>query len=125
MLEAMAAGCPVLACEDSLPSALEAAALTFKARDGDGLRRLLERMLTDQGTRERSVNLGREAAERLTWDGVRKPRPTSIERCWNKSGICPSDEAASGPYTAVAAAIGCHGQACPERRRRAADRDRY
>ena len=68
MLEAMAAGCPVLACEDSLPSALEAAALTFKARDGDGLRSLLERMLTDQGTRERSVNLGREAAERLTWD---------------------------------------------------------
>jgi glycosyltransferase involved in cell wall biosynthesis len=68
MLEAMAAGCPVLACEDSLPGALESAALTFKARDAVGLRTLLEAMLTDQGTRERSVNLGRKAAERLTWD---------------------------------------------------------
>jgi glycosyltransferase involved in cell wall biosynthesis len=68
MLEAMAAGCPVIACEDSLPSALESAALTFKARDADGLRTLLEAMLTDQGTRERSVNLGRKAAERLTWN---------------------------------------------------------
>jgi glycosyltransferase involved in cell wall biosynthesis len=68
MLEAMAAGCPVLACEDSLPRALESAALTFKARDANGLRTLLEQMLTDQATRERSVNLGREVAERLTWD---------------------------------------------------------
>ncbi len=68
MLEAMAAGCPVLACEDSLPRVLESAALSFKARDVDGLRTLLEQMLTDQGTRERSVNLGREAASRLSWD---------------------------------------------------------
>ena len=68
MLEAMAAGCPVLACEDSLPRVLESAALSFKARDVDGLRTLLERILTDQGTRERSVNLGREAAGRLSWD---------------------------------------------------------
>jgi glycosyltransferase involved in cell wall biosynthesis len=68
MLEAMAAGCPVLACEDSLPRALDSAALTFRARDADGLRSLLEQILTDQGTRERSVNLGREAAGRLTWD---------------------------------------------------------
>lgn len=68
MLEAMAAGCPVLACEDSVPRVLDAAALTFKARDVEGLRALLEQILTDQGTRERSVNLGREAAGRLTWD---------------------------------------------------------
>ncbi|HLY02736.1 MAG TPA: glycosyltransferase family 1 protein [Candidatus Cybelea sp.] len=68
MLEAMAAGCPVIACEDSLPRALGSAALTFKARDAAGLRTLLELMLTDQGTRERSVNLGREAAGWLTWD---------------------------------------------------------
>jgi glycosyltransferase involved in cell wall biosynthesis len=68
MLEAMAAGCPVLACEDSLPRALDSAALTFRARDADGLCRLLEQILTDQGTRERSVNLGREAAALLTWD---------------------------------------------------------
>jgi glycosyltransferase involved in cell wall biosynthesis len=68
MLEAMATGCPVLACEDSLPRVLEPAALSFKARDVDGLRTLLEQILTDQGTRERSVNLGREAAGRLSWD---------------------------------------------------------
>jgi hypothetical protein len=29
---------------------------------------LLEQILTDQGTRERSVNVGVEAAARLTWD---------------------------------------------------------
>jgi glycosyltransferase involved in cell wall biosynthesis len=68
MLEAMATGCPVLACEDSLPRVLEPAALSFKARDVGGLRTLLEQILTDQGTRERSVNLGREAAGRLSWD---------------------------------------------------------
>jgi glycosyltransferase involved in cell wall biosynthesis len=68
MLEAMAAGCPVVACEDSLPRALESAALSFKARDVDGLRTLLESILTDQGTSERLVNLGREVAGRLSWD---------------------------------------------------------
>ena len=68
VLEAMAAGCPVIACADSVPRAVEAAAWKFPARDWRRLAALLGRMLVDQGERERSVNLGREAARRLTWD---------------------------------------------------------
>lgn len=68
VLEAMAAGCPVIGCEDSVPGALRSAALTFKARDVNGLAVLLEGMLSNQVARERSVKLGLEAARRLTWD---------------------------------------------------------
>lgn len=68
MLEAMAAGCPVVACDDSLPRVLEGAALTFRARDVHGLEKMLEQLLTDQGVRDRSVNLGVQAAAALTWD---------------------------------------------------------
>jgi glycosyltransferase involved in cell wall biosynthesis len=68
VLEAMAAGCPVVACEDSVPRVLEAATMTFKAQDVDGLRTLLERVVGDQVAREQSVKLGREAARWLTWD---------------------------------------------------------
>ncbi|HEV3092834.1 MAG TPA: glycosyltransferase family 1 protein [Candidatus Cybelea sp.] len=68
VLEAMSAGCPVIACEDSVPRALQAAALTFAARDAEGLRLHIERLLADQGARERSVKEGLEAAQGLTWD---------------------------------------------------------
>jgi glycosyltransferase involved in cell wall biosynthesis len=64
----MAAGCPVIACADSVPRAVEAAARTFPARDSLRLAALLESMLVNQGERERSVNLGLETARRLTWD---------------------------------------------------------
>ncbi|MGC1984088.1 MAG: glycosyltransferase family 1 protein [Candidatus Cybelea sp.] len=68
VLEAMAAGCPVIACADSVPRAVESAAWTFPARDWRRLAALLGRMLVDQGERERSVNVGLEAARGLTWD---------------------------------------------------------
>ncbi|HEY6486500.1 MAG TPA: glycosyltransferase family 1 protein [Candidatus Cybelea sp.] len=68
VLEAMAAGCPVIACADSVPRVVEAAARTFPTRDSLRLAALLESMLVDQGERERSVNLGLETARRLTWD---------------------------------------------------------
>jgi glycosyltransferase involved in cell wall biosynthesis len=68
MLEAMAVGCPVVACEDAVPRVLESAALTFAARDVAGLRAQLEMLLGDEGQRSRLVNLGREIARTLTWD---------------------------------------------------------
>ncbi len=68
MLEAMAAGCPVIACEDAVPRPLAAPALTFRARDVSGLRTMLERTLGDEGLRVRAINLGREVARELTWD---------------------------------------------------------
>jgi O-antigen biosynthesis alpha-1,2-mannosyltransferase len=68
MLEAMAAGCPVVACADAVPGPLAGAALTFAAGDASELGRVLELLLGDEGLRERSLNLGREVARRLSWD---------------------------------------------------------
>jgi glycosyltransferase involved in cell wall biosynthesis len=68
MLEAMAAGCPVIACEDAVPRILEPAALTFGARDALELSAILHDVLADAGLRERFVNLGRRIARTLTWD---------------------------------------------------------
>jgi glycosyltransferase involved in cell wall biosynthesis len=68
MLEAMAAGCPVVACADAVPRPLLAAAVTFRPRDRAALRLELEKLLTDEGLRVRSINSGRELARGLTWD---------------------------------------------------------
>ncbi|MHB1550139.1 MAG: glycosyltransferase family 4 protein [Vulcanimicrobiaceae bacterium] len=68
MLEAMAAGCPVVACADALPRVLQPAALTFPARDAAALRGVLARLLGDEGRRAVLVNEGRILARRLTWD---------------------------------------------------------
>lgn len=68
MLEAMAVGCPVVACEDAVPRLLTEAALTFGARDSAELRARLERLLTDDALRTRSIELGRAAAKELTWE---------------------------------------------------------
>jgi glycosyltransferase involved in cell wall biosynthesis len=68
MLEAMAAGCPVVACDDAVPKPLAAATLTFGPRDAGGLRAQLERLLSDEQLRTDSIALGREVARRLTWD---------------------------------------------------------
>ncbi|HEY2474895.1 MAG TPA: glycosyltransferase, partial [Candidatus Cybelea sp.] len=68
VLEAMAAGCPVIACADSVPRVVESAAWTFPAGDRGRLTTLLGRLAVDQGERKRSVKVGVEAARRLTWD---------------------------------------------------------
>ncbi|MBV8530796.1 MAG: glycosyltransferase family 4 protein [Candidatus Eremiobacteraeota bacterium] len=68
MLEAMAAGCPVVACSDAVPAPLAASALTFRAHDAGALQALMERLLGDEGLRMRAINLGREAARTLSWD---------------------------------------------------------
>ncbi|HLX25387.1 MAG TPA: glycosyltransferase family 1 protein [Candidatus Cybelea sp.] len=68
MLEAMAAGCPVIASEDAAPRVLEPAALTFTTGNAAELKAILEDVLADEGLRARFVNLGRRIAEPLTWD---------------------------------------------------------
>ncbi len=68
MLEAMAAGCPVVACRDAVPRPLEQATRSFPARDAAALRVELERLLADEGLRSRAINSGREVARRLSWD---------------------------------------------------------
>ncbi|HVR45899.1 MAG TPA: glycosyltransferase family 1 protein [Candidatus Binatia bacterium] len=68
MLEAMAVGCPVIACSDAVPGPLEEAAQSFAARNSGALRLELERLLADEGLRARAINSGREVARRLSWD---------------------------------------------------------
>lgn len=68
MLEAMAAGCPVIACGDALPGVLHGAALTFAPRDAPDASAAMRSMLADQGLRMRLVNEGRARAGTLTWD---------------------------------------------------------
>jgi glycosyltransferase involved in cell wall biosynthesis len=68
MLEAMAAGCPVVASESAVPSVLEPAALTFAPRDRAALTAILTDLLDDEGLRVRFVNLGRRIARALSWD---------------------------------------------------------
>jgi glycosyltransferase involved in cell wall biosynthesis len=68
MLEAMAVGCPVVACEDAVPAVLQDATLTFAARDAAGARAAILSLLRDTGLRETQVARGRERAGTLTWD---------------------------------------------------------
>jgi len=68
MLEAMAAGCPVVASRDAVPGPLRAAALTYETRDAVNLRARLEEVLGNEGLRLRSISSGRRIAEELTWD---------------------------------------------------------
>lgn len=68
MLEAMAAGCPVIACADALPGVLRGAALTFPARDAVVASEAMRSIVSDQGLRTKLVNEGRARAETLTWD---------------------------------------------------------
>jgi glycosyltransferase involved in cell wall biosynthesis len=68
MLEAMAAGCPVIACEDAVPSVLRDAAITFPARDVRAARAALESVLRDEGLRRKLVDQGQARAHQFTWD---------------------------------------------------------
>lgn len=68
MLEAMAAGCPVIACEDAVPSVLRDVSLTFPPRAPAAARELIERVLDDDALRANLVERGRERAKQLTWD---------------------------------------------------------
>ncbi len=68
MLEAMAVGCPVLACSDAVPSVLQPDTLTFAPRDHDALRDLILSLTNDAGLRNGLAERGKARARRLTWD---------------------------------------------------------
>ncbi|HTU81075.1 MAG TPA: glycosyltransferase family 1 protein [Candidatus Acidoferrales bacterium] len=68
MLEAMAAGCPVLASDEAIPEVLEPAAATFPARSAEALRALLEEMASGGQRRIRMVERGKRIALELSWD---------------------------------------------------------
>jgi glycosyltransferase involved in cell wall biosynthesis len=68
LLEAMACGCPVIATAESLPRAVDGAALTFPARDADAARAAIVRLLEDDALRTQLVEEGRRRSHILTWD---------------------------------------------------------
>ncbi|MBV8066838.1 MAG: glycosyltransferase family 4 protein [Candidatus Eremiobacteraeota bacterium] len=68
MLEAMAAGCPVVACRDAVPTALAQAALAFPAHDALALRARIEELLGNEGLRASAIKHGGDVAARLTWE---------------------------------------------------------
>jgi len=68
-LEAMAAGCPVVASTAScLPEVLGDAALLVDPSNETGFARAVESVLTDQQVRERLIAAGRAQARRFTWE---------------------------------------------------------
>lgn len=68
MLEAMAVGCPVIACEDSIPGILRDVSVTFAPRDVSGARSAIARILSDDALRTRLKEEGRGRARAFTWD---------------------------------------------------------
>lgn len=68
MLEAMAAGTPVVAAAEAVPAVLRPAALTYPARKPDALRAQLENVLADEDVRGRAIRLGRATAQQFSWN---------------------------------------------------------
>lgn len=68
VLEALAAGCPVVACRDAVPEVAASSVLTFGARDVGALQAQLEALLENEGLRARLVNEGRDVARALSWN---------------------------------------------------------
>ncbi len=68
MLEAMAAGTPVIASDDAVPQVLAHNALRFATRDAAALRVQMERIVGNPALRGELVERGRTLAARLTWD---------------------------------------------------------
>jgi len=68
MLEAMASGSVVIACEDAVPGVLREQALTFPARDVRALIAQLERVVRTEGLRQALIASGSRVAHALTWD---------------------------------------------------------
>ena len=68
MLEAMAAGAPVVASEESVPGALRSSALTFPARDAGALTSAILTIWDDAERAQTLREAGRVVAQSLTWD---------------------------------------------------------
>jgi glycosyltransferase involved in cell wall biosynthesis len=68
ILEAMAAGCVVVASTEAIPRVLESAALTFDAGNASQLSATLQSVVTQDGLPERFIAAGRAVAATLGWD---------------------------------------------------------
>ncbi|MGA8533658.1 MAG: glycosyltransferase family 1 protein [Candidatus Tumulicola sp.] len=68
VLEAMALGCPVVACDDAVPRVLAPGAFRFAGGAVEQLAGILESLTENQGERMRFVNVAQRIATSLTWD---------------------------------------------------------
>ena len=68
MLEAMAQGCPVIACSDAVPGVLRDAALCFPPGDWRAACAHVDRVMRDRSLRADLSARGRATAAPLTWD---------------------------------------------------------
>jgi len=68
-LEAMAAGCPVVACHSSsIPEVCRDAPFYFDPADPESFNQALLNAVTDEEARQRAVKRGREVAEEYSWE---------------------------------------------------------
>lgn len=69
LLEAMAAGCPMVACDSSsVPEVVGGAGLLFDPKDPDDLPRKIEKIINDKKMAADLVWKGKERARQFTWD---------------------------------------------------------
>jgi glycosyltransferase involved in cell wall biosynthesis len=67
-VEAMAAGCPVIATDESIPEPIADVSLQFAVGDHEAATALMQRMLDDASLRSDLVERGSAAVRTLTWD---------------------------------------------------------
>ncbi len=87
LLEAMAAGAPVVASNRSaMPEVVGDAGLTVDPRDVDALRRGVERVLEDERLAARLAATGRERARAFTWERTTATTLEFLETCRGTAG---------------------------------------
>ncbi len=70
-LEAMAAGCPVIASNtSSIPESVGDAGLLFDPRDSEDLARKIEMVINDKALTAQLIEKGRDRARRFTWQAM-------------------------------------------------------
>ncbi|RZA15260.1 MAG: glycosyltransferase, partial [Proteobacteria bacterium] len=85
-LEAMAAGCPVIAADaTALPEVVGNAAMRLSPNDSNSWKDATQRLLRDEVLRRELIELGRERAARFTWDTCSRHTAGAYRRALNTS----------------------------------------
>ena len=91
LLEAMAAGVPVVSSDRSaMPEVVGEAGLLVDPDDVEALTRALERMLKDPGLRAELSEAGRLRAREFTWDNTARRTLAFLEETWKRRNSIPA-----------------------------------